>query len=431
MPAATSEPVFDPVRRRLLRRMLLGSGLFAVGPVLRAAVTGSGTVAAAGLASNIPNLAGTLHEIAVDNDPATRMVVPAGFSVREVARSGHRPVPGSDYAWHGAPDGGAVFAMDDGGWVYVSNSEMPAVGSGGAGALRFNARGEQVDSYAIVRGTTNNCAGGPTPWGTWLSCEEISFGLVYECDPAGKRPAAQRPALGAFTHEAAAVDPLHRHVYLTEDMPDGNLYRFVPGSYPAGGVADLGSGRLEVAVVTGSDPRQTRTVHWVRVPDPLPQRRGFGGNTGTPTRWQVREAERFNGGEGCWYHGGIVYFSTKGDNRIWALDTGKQRLDLVYDKRRDGGLAPAINDVDNVTVSAGGDILVAEDGAEMRLVVVGPGVEPFELINIIGHRGSEITGPGFSPDGRRLYFSSQRGPAGNSRDGRTYEMRGPFFAGKD
>jgi secreted PhoX family phosphatase len=429
MPASNPEPVFDPARRRLLQRALLASGLFALGPAVWAGVTRGGP-ASGGPVSNIPDLAGTLHEIAVENDPGTRMMAPRGFSVREIARTGRRPVPGSTYAWHGAPDGGAVFPMADGGWVYVSNSEMPSVGSGGAGALRFNARGALIDSYAIARGTTNNCAGGPTPWGTWLSCEEITFGLVYECDPAGERAAVQRPALGAFTHEAVAVDPVHRHIYMTEDMPDGCFYRFVPDQYPPGGRADLGRGRLEAAVVKGRDPRQTRSVSWAAVPDPLPQARGYGANTGTPTRWQVKAAERFNGGEGCWYHDGTVYFSSKGDNRVWALDTEKQLLDLVYDKRRDGGLAPGINDVDNVTVSAGGDILVAEDGRDMRLVVVAPATAPFELLNIIGHRRSEITGPAFSPDGSRLYFSSQRGPAGNNRDGRTYEMRGPFFTRK-
>jgi len=125
---------------------------------------------------------------------------------------------------------------------------------------------------------------------------------------------------------------------------------------------------------------------------------------------------------------GLVYFSTKGDNRVWALDTNDELLELVYDKRRDNAFDPGINDVDNVTVSARGDILVAEDGDDMRIVVVGSGIKPFELINIKGHRGSEVTGPAFSPDGVRLYFSSQRGPTNSSDDGRTYEMRGPFFA---
>jgi len=378
--------------------------------------------------SNIPNLAGTLHERAVENDPQTRMLVPRGFSVRQVARTGRRPVAESDYVWHAEPDGGATFPMDDGGWVYVSNAEVSGWRQGGVGALRFNASGELVDSYSICTGTTNNCAGGPTPWGTWLTCEEIDEGLVYECDPTGQRLAVPAPALGIFRHEAAAVDPVHRHIYLTEDVPDGNFYRFVPDRYPAGGRADLRSGRLEVALVSGRNPLDTRAVEWRPVTNPTPRLIASNGMGIEPaTRHQVPGAEVFDGGEGCWYHAGVIYFTTKGDNRVWALDTGADTLDLIYDKQSEQAFNPGIDDVDNLTVSAGGDVLVAEDGSEMRLVVVGPNVTPFELVNVIGQRGSEICGPAFSPDGRRLYFSSQNGVAGDHTDGRIYELRGPFF----
>ena len=100
---------------------------------------------------------------------------------------------------------------------------------------------------------------------------------------------------------------------------------------------------------------------------------------------------------------------------------------MLYDKKRDRAFSPAMNDVDNVTVSAAGDVLVAEDGPEMRIVVFSPDSKPYELVNVLGHRESEITGPAFSPDGSRLYFSSQNGPAGTLKDGRKYEMTGPFF----
>ncbi|NKI34159.1 DUF839 domain-containing protein [Wenzhouxiangella sp. XN79A] len=423
----------DPHRRRLLRDGLFAAGVLAVGPGLWGTTTQGSPRAAVPLGmrprvSNIPNLAGTLHEVPVANDPQTRMLVPRGFTVRQVARTGERPVPTSDYVWHADPDGGATFAMDDGGWVYVSNAEVSGWRQGGVGALRFDADGEVVDAYPICTGTTNNCAGGPTPWGTWLTCEEIDEGLVYECDPSGQQLAVPAPALGVFKHEAAAVDPVHRHIYLTEDVPDGNFYRFVPDRYPAGGRADLRSGRLEVAVVTGDDPQATRPVEWREVPNPTPRlHAGNGMGVDVPTRHQVPEAEAFDGGEGCWWHDGMVYFTTKGDNRVWALDTRRNTLDLVYDKHSDRAFNPGIDDVDNLTVSAGGDILVAEDGSEMRLVVVGPDVRPFELVNVIGQRESEICGPAFSPDGERLYFSSQNGWAGDHSDGRIYELRGPFF----
>jgi len=381
-----------------------------------------------GRVSNIPNLAGTLHEVAVKDDPGTRMLVPKGFSVRQLACTGERPVATAGYVWHAEPDGGATFAMDGGGWVYVSNAEVSVWRQGGVGALRFSADGELIDCYSICTGTTNNCAGGPTPWGTWLTCEEIDEGLVYECDPTGRRLAVPAPALGIFKHEAAAVDPVHKHIYMTEDVEDGNLYRFVPDHYPEGGRADLGCGQLEVALVDGADPMQTRNVEWRPVPNPMPR---LGGDDpsrrDTPTRYQVPEAQAFDGGEGCWYFQGIVYLTTKGDNRVWALDTNANTLDLIYDKQSERAFNPGIDDVDNLTVSAGGDVLVAEDGDEMRLVVVGPDVRPFELVNVLGQRDSEICGPAFSPDGERLYFSSQRGAAGDHTDGRIYELRGPFF----
>jgi uncharacterized protein len=423
-------------RRRFLRQSLAASGVFAVGPAFwAAAAQGAAPLASpsappigpSARVSNIPQLAGTLTEVTVAGDPATRMLVPRGFTVREIARTGRPAVPGGAYVWHRRPDGGAVFPMEDGGWVYVSNAEVTTKGGGGVGALRFNAQGDVVDSYSICSGTTTNCAGGPTPWGTWLTCEEIDDGLVYECDPTGREKAVAAPMLGAFKHEAAAVDPVHGHIYLTEDTPDSNLYRFTPARRLADGRFDLSSGVLEAAIVDGDPLRAPSAVRWARVPNPTPRLAAMRGDT--PTRKQVPGAAAFNGGEGCWYHDGMVYFTTKGDNRVWALDTRSAMLDLVYDKQRDAGFSPGMDDVDNVTVSAGGDIVVAEDGAEMRLVVVGPGMKPFELLNVIGHEGSEICGPAFSPDGSRLYFSSQRGPAGTEADGRTYELRGPFFSG--
>lgn len=86
------------------------------------------------------------------------VILPQGFRSRIVARSGEAPVSSSNYIWHPAPDGGACYGTEDGGWIYVSNSEMRG-GKGGVGALRFNSAGEKIDSYSILENTTLNCAG--------------------------------------------------------------------------------------------------------------------------------------------------------------------------------------------------------------------------------------------------------------------------------
>jgi secreted PhoX family phosphatase len=152
--------------------------------------------------------------------------LPPGFTSRIIARSG-REVTGTGYRWHDAPDGGACFADGDG-WIYVSNSEIPLLG--GVSAVRFGPDGTIRSARRILSGSNLNCAGGATPWGTWLSGEEIVLGRVFETDPTGARGAVAHTAMGRFTHEAAACDPVRQVVYLTEDESDGCFYRFRPAA---------------------------------------------------------------------------------------------------------------------------------------------------------------------------------------------------------
>lgn len=376
-------------RRDFLASSLATLGAFAAGPGIVTRVLGAPTV------TDGPY--GPLR--AAD---ANGVMLPRGFTSRIIARSGSR-VAGASYVWHDAPDGGATFVAPDGGWIYVSNSETNAP-RGGAGAVHFGSDGRIVDAYRILDRTARNCAGGPTPWGTWLSCEEHDRGRVWECDPRGERAAAVRPALGVFQHESAAVDPIAKRVYLTEDQPDGRFYRFTPEGYPS-----LEAGLLEVADVSPNGRTQWRTV-----PDPLAK--------DVPTRRQVVQSTRFAGGEGTWYDAGVVYFTTKGDNRVWAYDTRGERLSVLYDESKMRG-AP-LTGVDNVTVSRAGDVLVAEDGGNLEIVMITPDEEVVRLLRVVGgaHSGSEITGPAFDPSGKRLYFSSQRGYG----RGVTFEVRGPF-----
>ncbi|MEV3972481.1 alkaline phosphatase PhoX [Streptomyces sp. NPDC050698] len=381
-------------RRSLLRAAVLGGTSAALGGTLWR-----------GAAYAAPAQPGTGPYGPMGSPDANGIRLPGGFTSRVVARSGQR-VGSTSYTWHNAPDGGACYA-DGTGWIYVSNSEINP--SGGASAVKFSATGAITGAYRVLSNTRQNCAGGKTPWNTWLSCEEVDRGYVYETDPWGVKPAVRRDAMGRFKHEAAAADPVRRVVYLTEDVTDGCFYRFRPTTW-----GDLSSGTLEV-MVAGSGT--SGPVTWSRVPDP----------TGaTATRDQVFGAKRFNGGEGCHYANDTCWFTTKGDNRVWQYDAAAQTIELAYDDSLvTGGTAP-LTGVDNITGSASGDLFVAEDGGTMEICVITPDDVVAPFLRVDGQSASEITGPAFSPDGTRLYFSSQRGTSGSSSGGITYEVTGPF-----
>ncbi len=334
---------------------------------------------------------------------ANGLALPAGFTSRQVARTGS-PVGSTSYVWHAAPDGAAIFPTSSGGWIYVSNSEVGS-GQGGASAIRFGRTGSIQGAYRVLSGTHRNCSGGATPWDRWLSAEEVDRGLVYECDPRGAVTAVARTAMGRFKHEATAVDAARGAVYLTEDEPDGCFYRFRPSSWPG-----LGSGTLEVAC-TGSS---SAGVVWQRVPDPSAG--------STRTRYQVSSSLRFNGGEGCFYDRDVCYFTTKGDNRVWGYHAKTSSLEIVYDDSLVTSGTPVLRGVDALTVSRLRDVYVGEDGDDMQINCI-RGEAVFTFLQVIGHSGSEITGIAFNPQGDRMYFSSQRG---TGTGGITYEVRGPF-----
>jgi secreted PhoX family phosphatase len=335
--------------------------------------------------------------------------LPEGFESRLVARGGE-PVEGTGFRWHIASDGMATFPTEDGGWILVSNSETLV---GGASALRFGADGSHRSAYRILDGTAQNCSGGGTPWGTWLSCEETQGGLVWECDPAGKRRALSRPAMGTFKHEAAAVDPRGKRIYLTEDLMDGGLYRFTPRRWK-----DLSDGLLEIATVG-----RRGGVKWSEVPDPAALR--------LDTRRQVRGSTRFRRAEGIWHDDGVVYVTTTGDHRVHAYDIEREHIEVIYDGLAPGRPSPLLR-VDQLTANRAGEVFVCEDIStdEIDIGLIDRAGRVSKFLSVTGpdHAGSELTGVTFDPSGSRMYFSSQRAfpKGGLPGPGAIYEVSGPF-----
>ncbi len=401
-------------RRELLRTGTVAAGALSFGPAFWAE-------ALAAPASNGPGPYGPLGE-----EDANGIRLPQGFTAREIAR-GDQPVAGTSYVWHIFSDGAATYSTPDGGWILVSNSEVPtpveipgprigALGEGGASAIKFRRDGSIEDAYRILEGTSTNCAGGATPWGTWLSCEEIDDGIVWECDPFGEREAIPRPALGVFEHEAVCVDPRRGHLYLSEDNSSGGFYRFRPTRK-----GDLSEGRLEIA-----RKRKRGFVDWLPVRDPSA--------SSTPTREQVPRSTRFRRGEGIWFDSGFVYLATTGDSKIRAYDTRKKRITPVYDPDR--LVDPPLTQVDNVTVARSGDLFACEDtggddGIDICIITPKPDRQVARFLKLSGTMhgdpgsgdiSSEAAGVVFDPSGTRMYFASQRAYV----TGAVYEVTGPF-----
>ena len=380
-----------------------GAGALAFGPSLfKRAMT------AAAAAQVGPGPYGTL----LDPD-ANGVRVPSGFTSRVIAR-GSAPVQGTGYTMPIFPDGASTFATPDGGWILAVNSEVP--GSGGASGIRFDKSGAVTDAYRILEGTSTNCAGGGSPWGTWLSAEEVDYGYIWECDTTGSTAPVRRDALGRFKHEAACVDPVEGRLYLTEDIGDGGFYRFTPTAYP-----DLSAGKLEIATVaTGG------AVTWTAVPNPIP------GDGEAPTRAQVPGSTKFDRGEGIWYDAGVVYVATTNDETVHAYDVAKRAISILY-RQAETPDSP-LKGVDNVTVSRSGDVYVCEDSYDndpdaMDVCIITREGEVARFVKLTGAEHflpgiaqSEITGVCFSPNGQRMYFGSQR--AGGP--GALYEVSGPF-----
>jgi secreted PhoX family phosphatase len=368
-------------------------------------------------------------------DPGNLLDLPEGFTYRVISRSGEIMTDGLPRP--SLPDGMWAFSGPGGTTVLCCNHEIDAVGSqypvlkpgdvynakkgGGTTTLVVNRDNQVLMQYASNAGTARNCAGGPTPWGTWLTCEETeeaNHGYVFEVDPL--RASSRRlPALGRFSHEAVAFDPRTGVLYLTEDKDDSLLYRF----RPAEGATDrFQQGVLEALTVREAparyDLRRPYEVAWVPIEIPDPK----AGQRTTRAQGRSAGAVRFVRGEGACYGAGSIYFvttsgGTKRLGQVWRLTPSAEgdRLELWAEPQSSSDLRQP----DNILYTATGDIYVCEDGSGAdRLIGITPAGKYFELAK--GRRSDDETaGATWGPDGRTLFFNLQN-------SGLTLAITGPL-----
>ncbi len=411
---------------------------------------------------------------ALVTDPEGLLDLPAGFRYRVVSTSGDAMADGLIVP--SKPDGMATFPGPDGLTLLLRNHEAEPTdpgafgpkntrlasidqslmydlgggawpGCGGVSTVVYDTKKQEVvRQFLSLGGTIRNCAGGPTPWGSWITCEESTVragtGLLkqYTCDrdhgyafevKATAEPKLQKAepikGMGRFYREAVAVDPATGVVYQTEDLTDGLLYRFVPDE--PGRL--LAGGRLQALAVRDKKSLDTRNydrarvavgdrlaVDWVDMHDvdaPTDELRYQGFDNG---------AARFGRGEGMWYSDGHIYFAcTEGGEKklgqIWKFTPSAQGGTLeLFAEPNDSRV---VQNADNLTMAPWGDLVVCEDrqGTTVRLIGVTPQGEFYTLAD--NHAQGEFAGVCFSPDGTTLFVNIQH-------KGLTLAITGPWRA---
>lgn len=307
-----------------------------------------------------------------------------------------------------------------------------------------------VRDFVSLSGTLQNCCGGPTPWGSWISCEETvlgpgrnmdgsggfeqNHGYCFEVDAASDAPVTPVPlrAMGRFVHEAVAVDKKTGIVYETEDRLTAGFYRFLPNvrrDLAAGGQLQM----LALRNAPGADLRTGQEVgavyetEWVAIDDPDP----VDAETDSLAVYRqglAKGGATFGRLEGCFTVGRTVYVvSTNGGDagvgQIWrythTLSGG--RIELLFESP-----SPDLLDMpDNLTVSRRGGVLVCEDGTNgnfLRGFTRTGQVFDFAHNVVPGHESSEFAGACWSPDARTLFVNVQN-------PGYTFAIWGPWKTG--
>lgn len=442
-------------RRDFLRAAALGGAAATLSPAFQALLARSGALrsapawgGAAALAESGP------YSGPGDYGPlrpaGPELALSEGFEYRVVSVSGRRMTDGAPTPI--AFDGMAAFPGPDGLVRLVRNHEVrdpPGGGrmgwvenaydrraDGGTTTLDIRVEGGEpalVRDFVSLGGTIVNCAGGPTPWGSWLTCEEATWGrragflrphgYVFEVPADADGPVEAMPlkAMGRFEHEAVAVDPWTGIVYLTEDFAPCGFYRYIPdrpGELSAGG-------RLQMLALAGERNRDTRRgervgrvgeVRWVDIHDPDPPHAGSDPLAVLRQGWR-QGAALFSRLEGCgWGDDGVWFHATDGGDascgQVWLYrpdeDAGRDpagggTLELVFESPG----RSVLNKPDNLVVSPRGGIVICEDCAgAVHIRGLTPDGRAFDFArNLVNDR--EFAGACFDPSGRVLFVNIQ------------------------
>ncbi|MEH2171418.1 alkaline phosphatase PhoX [Nostoc sp.] len=380
-------------------------------------------------------------------DPNRLLDLPSGFEYQVISRTGTLMSDGNlEPSNH---DGMAAFPGPKNTTILVRNHELSITSGtrvqvpnpydpicrGGTTTLIVGRDRQLIKQFSSLGGTIRNCAGGLTPWGSWISCEEDTtipsatngviklHGYNFEVPASATSPVTPVPlvAMGRFNHEAIAVDPKTGYVYQTEDRGDSLFYRFipkVPGRLKEGGILQALRiiGRPGVNTKTGFVVGQKFSVDWVNIPDPNP-------TTTDNVRVQGRNlgAAQFSRGEGIYYEDnkdkkdkkgnngqGEFYFTATdggpvGGGQVWRYIPGEETIELFVESQSKDELDMP----DNLVVAPFGDLILCEDGdGDNFLIGITPSGEIYKFARNALQTG-EFAGACFSPDGRTLFVNIQ------------------------
>lgn len=444
----------DPERARAARRRFLRHGATLSGAALSLSPL-SRLLAAAGMPVSESSGYGPLRPVRDDTTGLPLLRLPRGFRYRSFGWTGEPLADGTPTP--PAHDGMGVVRERDGVVTLVRNHEVvrasgafgPAAShydplcAGGTVTLDFDLRrGELLAARASLSGTLQNCAGGVTPWGSWLSCEEYvsvadtesstregrrkltrDHGFVFEVPATGLARPEPLIGLGQFRHEAAAVHAPSGHVYLTEDMePSAGFYRFLPahpGELHRGGRLQMLRAIGQVELRSGLRAGQRFEVEWVEIEHP---ERGYDRERkdirGVQAQGLAQQASRFTRLEGCIATADEIFFTaTNGGDaacgQVFAYYPATSELMLVYESPD----PETLDYPDNIVVSPRGGLLISQDSksARQRLygLTQGGGLFEFARNNVVldggyrdfsgDYRGAEWAGACYSSDGLWLF----------------------------